>query len=80
MAACFLGIPNVTGTITALEIQKHDKDRVSVYLDGEFAFGLPVVDAARLHTGQVLSEQEIAALRRRIVAGVEKATGGKLRS
>jgi regulatory protein len=53
----------VAGTITALEIQKRNKDRVSVYLDGEFAFGLPVVDAARLHKGQVLSEQEISDLR-----------------
>ncbi|HVO70838.1 MAG TPA: RecX family transcriptional regulator [Aggregatilineaceae bacterium] len=50
-------------TITALEIQKRDKDRISIYLDGEFAFGLPIVDAARLHKGQVLSEQEIARLR-----------------
>ncbi|HXF63835.1 MAG TPA: phenylalanine--tRNA ligase subunit beta [Caldilineaceae bacterium] len=31
-------------------------------------------------TERSLSEQEVAALRRRIVAGVEKATGGKLRS
>jgi regulatory protein len=58
-----LEIPDVARTITALEIQKRDKDRVSVYLDGEFAFGLPVVDAARLHKGQALSEQEIAHLR-----------------
>jgi regulatory protein len=63
MAALFLGILNVAQTITALEIQKRDKDRVSVYLDGEFAFGLPIVDAARLHKGQALSEQEIAHLR-----------------
>jgi len=61
---CFiLGILNVARTITALEIQKRDKDRISIYLDGEFAFGLPIVDAARLHKGQVLSEQEIARLR-----------------
>lgn len=50
-------------TITALEVQKRDKERVSVYLDGEFAFGLPILDAAKLRTGQVLSEEEIAALR-----------------
>jgi regulatory protein len=61
---CFVwGTPDVARTITALEIQKRDKDRVSVYLDGEFAFGLPIVDAARLHKGQALSEQEIAHLR-----------------
>ena len=49
-------------TITALEIQKRHKDRVNVYLDGEFAFGLPVIEAARLHSGQELSEEEIKAL------------------
>lgn len=61
---CFvLGTLDVARTITALEIQKRDKDRVSVFLDGEFAFGLPIVEAARLHKDQVLSEQEIAHLR-----------------
>lgn len=50
-------------TITALEVQKRDKERVNVYLDGEFEFGLPLVEAARLHTGQVLSDEEITALR-----------------
>ncbi len=53
----------MAGTITALEVQKHHQERVSVYLDGEFAFGLPVIEAARLHTGQALSDDEIAALR-----------------
>ena len=50
-------------TITALEVQKRDQERVNVYLDGEFAFGLPILDAARLRKGQVLSEEEITALR-----------------
>lgn len=49
-------------TITALEVQKRNKERVSVYLDGEFAFGLPATEAARLHKGQTLTEGEIAAL------------------
>jgi regulatory protein len=52
----------VNRTITALEVQKHDKERVNVYLDGEFAFGLPVIDAVRLQKGQLLSEEDIAAL------------------
>jgi len=51
-------------TITALEIQEHDRERVSIYLDGEFAFGLPLIDAAQLRKGQVLSDDEITALRR----------------
>lgn len=50
-------------TITALEVQKKNHERVSVFLDGEFAFGLPAVEAAKLQTGQVLSEDEITALR-----------------
>ena len=49
--------------ITALEIQKRDKERVNVYIDGEFAFGLNVLDAARLKKGQVLTEAQIAELR-----------------
>jgi regulatory protein len=53
----------MAGTITALEIQKHNKERVNVYLDGEFAFGLTVLEAARLKKGQALSDNEISALR-----------------
>lgn len=61
---CFVsGELNVGRTVTALEIQEHNHERVSLYLDGEFAFGLPLVEASRLHKGQVLSEQEIADLR-----------------
>ncbi|MBN1681432.1 MAG: RecX family transcriptional regulator [Anaerolineae bacterium] len=50
-------------TITALEVQKRNKERVNVYLDNEFAFGLPLIEAARLHKGQVLSGDDIAQLR-----------------
>ena len=52
-----------SGKITALEIQKRNKERVNVYLDGEFAFGLPLLEAATLHKGQVLSPVEITELR-----------------
>ncbi len=48
--------------ITAVEVQKRNTDRVSVYLDGEFAFGLPSVEAAKLRKGQELSEEEIQRL------------------
>jgi regulatory protein len=51
------------GKITTLEIQKRNKERVNVYLDDEFAFALSLIEAARLHKGQTLSEAEIAALR-----------------
>lgn len=50
--------------ITALQFQRHDKDRVNVYLDGEFAFGLAAIEAARLHVGQRLDDEEIIQLRR----------------
>jgi regulatory protein len=52
----------MAGTITALKFQQRNQERVSVYLDGEYAFGLAAVEAARLCKGQVLSDAEIAAL------------------
>jgi len=49
--------------ITALQPQQRQRDRISVFLDGEFAFGLPDTEAARLRVGQELSDETIAALR-----------------
>lgn len=49
--------------VTALEIQKGNKERVSVYLDGEYAFSLDVMKAAALRKDQELTAAEIAALR-----------------
>lgn len=49
--------------ITRLTIQQRDKERVNVYLDGEFAFGLVLEAAIRLKVGQQLTEEDIAALR-----------------
>ncbi len=51
------------GTITALIVQKRNKERVSVYLDGRFAFGLALSEAMKLRKGQYLSDEEIARLR-----------------
>ena len=48
--------------ITALEVQKRNKERVNVYLDDEYAFALPLLEAARLQRGQCLSADDIAAL------------------
>lgn len=48
--------------ITALKVQKRNKERVNLYLDGEFAFGLPLMEAAELRCGQCLTEAEIEAL------------------
>ncbi len=52
----------MAGQITALEVQKKNPDRISVYLDGRFAFGLTAIVAARLRRGQFLSDAEIEAL------------------
>jgi regulatory protein len=48
--------------ITAIEVQKRTPNRVNVYLDGEFAFGLARIVAAWLRVGQELSEEKIEQL------------------
>jgi len=53
----------MAGKVTALKYQKRRRDRVSVYLDGRFAFGVPEIVAARLRVGQSLSDAEVEALR-----------------
>jgi regulatory protein len=58
-------------TVTALRFQKRKKNRVNVYLDGQFAFGLAAIEAVRLRVGQTLSDEEIARLQRQ--DGVERA-------
>ena len=57
--------------ITALEVQKRNKDRVNVYLDGVFGFGLAAIEAIRLRVGQTLTPDQIAELRMR--DGIERA-------
>ncbi len=52
----------MAGKISALSFQKRNKDRVNVYIDGEFAFGLAAIEAAHLRVGQVLSDEDIARL------------------
>lgn len=48
--------------ITALQAQKKHPDRISVFLDDEFAFGLYHIVAARLQIGQLLEADEIQQL------------------
>lgn len=48
--------------ITALRAQKRNPERVNVYLDGEFAFGLARIVAAWLEVGQQLSAEKIDSL------------------
>ncbi len=49
--------------ITALTAQKRNKDRVNVFLDGEFALGLSIEAAIHLRIGQELSSVDINALK-----------------
>jgi regulatory protein len=55
----------MAGTITALKVQKRNPERVNVYLDGRYAFGLAAIEAARLRRGQVLSDEDIKGLKER---------------
>ena len=48
--------------ITAIKAQKRNRQRVSIYLDGEFAFGLSRYVAAWLKPGRVLTEEDIDRL------------------
>jgi regulatory protein len=48
--------------ITAIKAQKRNRQRVSIYLDGEFAFGLSRFVAAWLEPGRKLSQADIDRL------------------
>jgi regulatory protein len=49
--------------ITALKLQKRNRQRVNVYLDGEYAFGLARIVAAWLSVGQEIDDEKIAQLK-----------------
>jgi regulatory protein len=49
-------------TVTAIEVQKKNPNRVNIYLDDQFAFGVSRIVAVWLKVGQQLSEEKIAAL------------------
>jgi regulatory protein len=50
------------GKITALQAQKRNRERLNVYLDGQYAFSLALNAAVGLRLGQQLSAEEIARL------------------
>ncbi|MCC6801771.1 MAG: RecX family transcriptional regulator [Anaerolineae bacterium] len=50
------------GVITAIEVQKRNKKRVSIFIDDVYTFSLSLDEAARLHKGQTLTDAEIEAL------------------
>ncbi len=51
------------GKVTAIKVQKHHPNRVNVYVDNEYSFGLTRITAAWLQVGQQLSTSKIAKLR-----------------
>ncbi|GAB4415109.1 MAG: RecX family transcriptional regulator [Anaerolineae bacterium] len=53
----------MAGMITALQIQKRNKERVNVFIDGQFALALTAIAAASLRKGQLLSDAEIERLK-----------------
>lgn len=53
----------MAGVITALKIQKRDKERVNVYIDDQFAFAVTALVAVTLKKGQQLSDKEIEQLK-----------------
>jgi len=53
----------MAGVITALVVQKKNKQRVNVFIDGEFAFGIAMIEAFKLHKGDQLSETDIEQLK-----------------
>jgi regulatory protein len=48
--------------ITAISVQKKNPNRVNIYLDGEFAFGVARITAAWLKNGDELSDEKISRL------------------
>ncbi|MGI9252781.1 MAG: regulatory protein RecX [Thermomicrobiales bacterium] len=52
------------GTITKITPQTHDADRMNVFIDGTFSFGLPALAAMeeRLAPDQVIDPERLAAL------------------
>ncbi len=72
-------------TITRLQIQQKNKERVNIFLDEEYAFSLELMLAAGLRKGQQLTEAEIAALqaddeRKRAYAAALTFLGQRVRS
>ena len=53
----------MTLKITDIKPQKHDPDRLNIYLDGEFAFGVARVVAPWLKVGKELTPDKVAELK-----------------
>jgi regulatory protein len=57
-----LFLKNMEHEVTALKVQQKNPNRVNVYLDGDFAFGLARIVAAWLSVGQTLTDEQIEKL------------------
>jgi regulatory protein len=66
------------GIITALTGQKRNPNRLNVYLDGVFAFGLESAVARALKVGQTLSPEMIASLQQQDAVSQAKARAANL--
>ena len=53
---------NMNRRISAVTLQQKNPQRMNIYLDGEYAFGLSHIVAAWLEVGQELSEEKVASL------------------
>lgn len=53
---------NMNRRISAVTLQQKNPQRMNIYLDGEYAFGLSRIVAAWLEVGQELSEEKVASL------------------
>ena len=49
--------------VTGMVVQRRNPDRVNIHLDGEYAFGLYRINAAWLHIGQELTDEQIENLK-----------------
>jgi regulatory protein len=65
-------------TITALTAQKRNQERVNVFLDGQYAFSLPLITAVSLKIGQPLSPDEIERLQAEDLFEKAKASAVRL--
>jgi regulatory protein len=50
---------NIMKEITSLTKQKNDPNRVSVFIDGSFSFGISRILGVSLRVGQIISEEDI---------------------
>jgi regulatory protein len=57
-----MGHSNTAGSITALTVQQRNQDRVNVFIDGQFAFGLSASVAHELSVGQILTTEQAEKL------------------